>query len=232
MPSPFSIDAEERLMAIIEMIENTNPDIVTLQEIWLNKYILYLKMRLPEYNFIYANTLFYNQTGLLTLIRIKPIHVQVDYFGRSMKHNLAELLFNKGFISVDIKINNEKWSIFNTHLYASFSKNIETLNKQLVTLFSNLPDANVILCGDLNIDEVQFLEFNQDKFFRLCDSTPTVDIANPYAYAKFNKYFMKDKSKKVDYLLYRNSYTLRNEYEVIKSPVVSDHFPIFTCISF
>ncbi|MFZ2150193.1 MAG: endonuclease/exonuclease/phosphatase family protein [Minisyncoccia bacterium] len=230
-PSPLSTDCLKRLSTIVSMIEAQNPEIVTLQEVWSNKYIFYLKKRLPQYFFISSETLFYNQSGLVTLLKQKPLHHRIKFFKLSFRHNLTEIFFHKGYITANIEINGEKWTIVNTHLYAAFSKKTEIITReQFDNIILTAQETSVILSGDLNLTEEKFNQINQEKFSRLCDSQITLgDPNNPYAYKRFNKFMVKN--KKIDYMLYYYNKALNSKYEIVKTPFVSDHYPMFCKIN-
>lgn len=227
LPPPFSADSFKRLSVIVDMIEARNPNIVTLQEVWSNKYVFYLRKRLPQYFFIYSKTAFYNQSGLLTLLKQEPKDSQIKFFKLSGRHNVTELFFHKGYITADMEINGEKWIVVNTHLYAAFSKNAEAITEeQFAELMLTLSKKNIILCGDLNLVEEKFSKINQGKFSRLCNSEITFgDSHNPYAYKRFNKFMVKN--KKIDYILYKSTLAPRYQYELLKTPFVSDHYPLY-----
>jgi len=73
-------------------------------------------------------------------------------------------------------------------------------------------------------------QISEGKFFRLCNSEPTSDMGNPYCHERFNK-FISNESKKIDYLLFRGKSPEKVDFEIIKSPFVSDHYPMFVKIT-
>ncbi len=227
-PTPLSTDCYLRLSHIVEMIKTRDPDIITLQEVWSNKYISYLKEKLSGYFFIYAQTTFYNQSGLVTILRQEPKDYKVNFFKLSPHHNFTEFFLHKGYITTDIELNGENWTVTNTHLYAAFTKKTEVIiENQFKELVSKMPNSKVVICGDLNLSEDKIQELGGEKLKRFCDSQNTSDINNPYAHARFNSWIIGNKSKKIDYMLYKNSTVIDSQYEIIKTPFVSDHYPMF-----
>lgn len=231
-PIPLSSDCDFRLIKILDMIKERDPDIITLQEVWSNKYLKYLAQNLQGYFLISSKSPIYNQSGLVTFVKKQPLSSEINFFKLSFRQNFTEWILRKGYITVVIELGGKKFTIVNTHLYASFSKFAKIIpEKQLANLMNSIPNNNVILCGDLNLGENEIEQINQDKFVRLCNSEPTSDIKNIYCHKRFNK-FMSNKSKKIDYFFFGKKLPEKFQYEIIKSPFVSDHYPMFTHINF
>ena len=53
LPMFASIDNKKRLNRLINVIKEHVPDLIALQEVWLTKYIKYLKKSLPDYFFCF-----------------------------------------------------------------------------------------------------------------------------------------------------------------------------------
>ena len=232
-PPPISADCNNRLSSIIDLIKERDPKIICLQEVWSNKYLEYLKQKLTNYHCVSSGSLFYNQSGLAIFLKEKPLSFRVNFFKLSFRHNFTEWFLRKGYIEANIKINGVKWTIVNTHLYAAFSKKTEIIiEKQFLELISKISGTDVFLCGDLNLEEGKFEKLNQGRFSRLCDLQNTSDVNNPYARKRFNSFIIGNKSKKIDYLIYKSGPAVQSEYEVIKKPFVSDHYPMFCQATF
>lgn len=232
-PSPISTDCKTRISAIVGMVRQRNPQIICLQEVWSNKYLNHLKQKFSDYHCVSSGSSFYNQSGLVIFLKEKPISHKTNHFKLSLKQNFTEWFLRKGYIEVSIKLNGIEWKIVNTHLYAAFSKKTEIIiEEQFLELVSKIQEKNVILSGDLNLSEEKFNELNQGKFSRLCDSQNTSDINNPYGHARFNYFIMGNKSKKIDYIIYKSALSAESKHEMIKAPFVSDHYPMFCQVSF
>jgi endonuclease/exonuclease/phosphatase family metal-dependent hydrolase len=228
---PLSSDCYGRMDKIVAMIKEKNPEIITLQEVWSNRYISYLEEKLPNYTFIFSKTPFWNQSGLVTILKQAPLNYKVNFFKLSRHHNFTEFFLRKGYITTEVMLEDEKWYLINTHLYAAFSgKGAKITEEEFTELVSKLPSTNVLLCGDFNFEEQKFNELNSGRFSRMCNSEITFGgDGNPYARARFNA--LMKKNKKIDYLLYKSPSILNTEYEVIKSPFVSDHYPMYAKIT-
>ena len=232
-PPPLSSDCEARLTNIIKIINEHGPDIITLQEIWSNKHLRYLKDELSDYTALSSGSMIYNRSGLVTFTKPRPASSKIGFFKLSIKHNPTEWFLHRGYIKVDLKLNNHDFSIINTHLYAPFSTRAKAITEhQFEELIKNIPSSgSVLISGDLNIDEQKFAKMNQDKFLRLCDSQPPSDAKNPYSYGRFNR-LMSHENKKIDYMLFRGKILPKSEYQLIQAPFVSDHYPMFCRLNF
>src|SRR3989344_5921156 len=206
-PPPISADCDTRLSSIVDLIKERDPEIICLQEVWSNKYLKLLKQKLTDYHCVSSGSLFYNQSGLVIFLKEKPLSSHVNFFKLSFHHNFTEWFLRKGYVETDIKRNGDKWTIINTHLYAAFSKKTEkVIDEQFLELASKISGMNIILCGDLNLEEEKFEKLNQGKFSRLCDSQNTSDINNPYSRKRFNSFIIGNKSKKIDYITYKSGF--------------------------
>lgn len=194
-----------------------------------------MQQELPNYHCVSSGTPFYNQTGLVTFLKEKPLSSQINYFKLSFQHNVTEWFLRKGYITIKTKLGGHEFTIINTHLYAAFSTGAEVITeKQFSEIIRVATQDNVILCGDLNLKEEIMDGINRGTFSRLCDSQYTLDANNPYGNKRFNKLNMEKKpgSKKIDYFLYKGNFKTAANYETIKAPFVSDHYPMFCRTSF
>src|SRR3989338_2249372 len=167
-PPPVSVDCSVRLSAIIGIIKKLKPEIISLQEVWPNKYLSYLKQELPNYYCVSSGTPFYNQSGLVTFLKEKPLSSKVNYFKLSFQHNVTEWFLRKGYITAKIKLGGHELTIINAHLYAAFSTGAEVITeKQFSEIMREAIQDNVILCGDLNLKEETMESINQGIFSRL-----------------------------------------------------------------
>lgn len=226
-PTPLSSDSSIRLSKILDMINEYSPDIITLQEVWSNKHLNFLKQKLPKYFSTSSKTLFYNQSGLVIFIKQHPAFQKVNFFKLSLDQNFTEWFLHKGYISIDFELGNKKFTLINTHLYAPFSKSTKNIPEEQLELVADLTlKENTIICGDFNLEEEKVEKILGQKFVRICNSEPTSDGKSPYSYKRFNKY-MSHQSKKIDYIFFKNTTPVKFDYRLIKNPFVSDHYPMF-----
>lgn len=221
------MDSRTRLAAIIALIKEHGPEIICLQEVWSNAYLRSLKRQLPDYYCVSSGTSFYNQSGLVFFSKEKPLSSEIYYFKRSLKQNFTEWFLRKGYITVKIDLGGQEWTVINTHLYAAFSSGAEIITEQQFEEMVHARGSNTILCGDLNLEKEALERLNQGVFSQLCNAEFTLAADNPYSTKLFNRLGMrKNRSKKIDYVLYKGQRRITSECQVITQPFVSDHFPI------
>lgn len=225
LPAPLAADCKIRVSKIADVILAYEPDIVTLQEVWTNSDLAYLKRRLALYHCVSSGSRLYNQSGLVTFLKAKPISSRMTFFKRSVRHNATEWIARKGYLEVDIEIQGVTRTIVNTHLYAAFTIQAESIaEEQFSELVSKVSTIQSITCGDLNLSEAEFEKVNEGRLQRLCDSQNTFDELNPYKHQKFNAIATGIEGGKIDYMTYANMTISHVEYRVIKNPFVSDHY--------
>lgn len=220
MPPPISVDNEKRLKKIIQMIGEYHPDFITLQEVWLQKYVALFRKELPAYTFTASSGNFFNQSGLVTGVFGQDKFAEKHVFDITPKHSLIEKWGGKG---CHIYSHND-FQIVNTHLYNAMSKEEKLIPaSQLKCIERYISTTNTVLCGDLNIEEKAFIKRNT-----LFDYQPlgsfTLLVYNPYANLRFNE---TQYSKIIDYVVPTKNSGLRVETMVIDEPAVSDHCPMF-----
>jgi exonuclease III len=232
LPPPFSAENKKRLKRFVKLVERLKPDVITLQEVWLNRYVDYLKIKLKDY-FVFATRKgFLNKSGLVTLTRIKPTSSRIGFFGITKNHSIRERFARKGCHVIKIPIGKKIVSIINTHLYTPIKKADKKITmKQFEFLKKISSKCNAIIQGDLNLKLNEVLKLNKGHF--LCDSKKDITFSkkNKYHNSRINM-FLEDSSARIDHVLSRilpkKKMTFRSK--VIKSPLLSDHFAVFAMV--
>lgn len=223
LPFFFSINNKKRLGKIIALIKKINPDIITLQEVWLSIYVAELQKMLSDYTFTSSNPSFFNRAGLVIGVK-RNMPVTNHPFIPTKEYSLVEKWGGKGYQILHLP---ENILLLNTHLYASTKVAEENIAKiQFGLLSSVIGIERGILVGDLNIEQNDFLKINN-----IFQYTPSPD----YTLVKTNMYANVGRnntpySKKIDYVL--GSSGLYVTEEIISDDTLSDHFPIIGTIEY
>lgn len=220
LPEPFAVDNIVRLKKIIRLIQEYRPDYITLQEVWLQKYVTVLRTELPGYTFTASSGRFFNQSGLVTGILGANNYAERYTFNFTPAYSTVEKWGKKGCHTYT----KDELTLMNTHLYSAtneIERNIPFLQFQCIE--KNVGNTNAILCGDLNIEEREFISTNKLFTYNPVDCF-TLLVYNPYANKRFN---FTPYSKTIDYILPTKRSGLNISVQVIDEPVVSDHCALF-----
>ncbi len=218
LPPPFSAENNERIRKIINLIKKHNPDIITLQEVWLKKYAKKIRNGLEGYLFFQSRSNIFNKSGLLFGTKLKPISFTEDYFPVEKIHSIHEKIGKKGYQIAEIR---PGFYVMNTQLYAPEKKGeIEISISQFRILEKISRDKRTILSGDLNIHDNLFVKMN--KAFKY---TPigkfTVSLKNKYANMRFNRPHHANKT--IDYII--GTKKMHHVKTKVVNPIqVSDHY--------
>lgn len=226
MPPPLSSENKKRLKQIIRMIKHHNPDIIALQEVWLHKYVDQIKEHFKDYFIITTRKKFFNNAGLVTLSKIKPLSAKIKYFDITKKHNFLEKLGRKGYHMLEIPVAKKIYTFVNTHLYCPRSdKEMEITSRQFCEIKNATKEQEAILTGDLNIEEDKFVDLNANHFYYKPIGEITICNNNKYHQKMINKHLKAD--MKADYSLIKSK-AKRMISDVVRTPVISDHFAVLT----
>ncbi len=208
----------KRLKLIIKTIKKIDPDIVALQEVWLNKHVKIIESELKEYSFIKSKSRVFNKTGLLTGVKIKKQKHKIKSFPITNKHSFIERIAKKGFHIIQISQN---LFFVNTQLYAPTNIKEKSITfEQFNCIQKEIMDKKIILVGDLNIIKKDLIKLN--KIFNCdCDDENTLSINNPY---------VVESNKKVDYVLLTKNNNLNISTKTLTNPILSDHYFILASI--
>ena len=226
-PCSFSIKNKDRLESLIRLIRKNDPHIITLQEMWSNKYINYLKENLTDYHFSYKNSKIINKTGLITITKNKPLSFKNNIFPTTKEHNITELFLKKGYSKTIIKINKSKLKIINTHLYAPISKSTSTIPECQFKIILKDINNNSLVCGDFNLNHHHIKKLITDKNIDiLTNRNITRSKKNIYTQKRFNKLF-SNKNVDIDHILAKIK-GVKSRTKIIKKPLFSDHYAILS----
>lgn len=220
LPTPFSPKNKERINGILDLIKSENPDIITLQEVWLKKYARDFEENLSEYKFFYSKSEIFNKSGLLTGVKRSVISFYQDYFPITKNHSRREKIGLKGFQALEISKN---VFVINTQLYApenSHEKSIAVSQFKQIEKFSE--GKKVILSGDLNLDEDVFLRVNKTFYYK----SPlgfTIANKNPYCNIRLNA--LHDADRTIDYIVSNDKKMFPN-VKIFNPVNLSDHYPM------
>lgn len=232
LPPPLSAENSFRIDKLVNLVNEMGPDIVTLQEIWLNRYLRKIRRKLKKYHLVSSGSKFFNKSGLVTLSIHKPIYTNFHPFNVTPKYSFSEFLARKGLLTANLRKGNKLFSIVNTHTYGGNKgkrgQRIKT--KQLRILKEQITlEYPVITAGDFNTTPGKLFQFAKD-FISDSKVVPTQSRSDKYTKRRFNRIENRKKKRfyKLDYVLLRtkseNSYIKTN---TINSPQISDHRPVF-----
>ena len=220
LPPPFSSENGTRLRRIIDFIKKQNPDILTLQEVWLKKDVRKFKKNFPDYKFFHSNSRFFNKSGLLFGVKWVPKSFFQSYFDKTSIHSKRERIGSKGYQLVEVSSGT---FIINTQLYApETSKEMRITLSQFDEIQRITLGKKAILSGDLNLEEDEFLNSNRVFYYR----SPlgfTISKKNKYCHEMFNKFSHTDKT--IDYIV-SNERLLNVDSKIFNPVTVSDHYPM------
>lgn len=156
-------------------------DIILLQECF-DETFQNLENIFPKHN-IYRGKL--NHINLMNsgLVILSKFYIEKHdfYIYKSLNSNTNELFCEKGFISIDIKVNNQIIKIINTHMQSSYFAKFDEYAllqfDELMNYINNIK-TKFVLGGDFNID-IEDLKKNKD--------------------VKYNLYYPKNKTIYVDF---------------------------------
>ncbi len=225
LPPPFSVNNKKRLSQIINLIKGNSPKIIALQEVWSSKNVEKIKYSLKEYFFIKSSSTLFNKSGLLTGYLKNISHFEINHFPITKKYNLLEKVVGKGYHVLGLSDN---LFFVNTHLYNPINSSEKSINKlQFKTLQRLKPSKELIIVGDLNLNEGDLIKLN--KRFNYDNSHGfTVSSSNKLTKTGFNKF--GDSDLKIDYHLATKKISNSIVTKCVKKPIVSDHYMLISNI--
>jgi endonuclease/exonuclease/phosphatase family metal-dependent hydrolase len=234
---PNFVRAKKHITRFILKIQPYSPDIILLQEVFREKWLLKNTKVLTEYTPLYKTNSLFIEGGLVILIRknlynhLLSLGCQFNLFyqnynkqGVIRSAQLVSHISKKGYLHLRISTNKGVFDIINTHTTSAFNSKANKINKKLNLLLSqlnqfkkflsSLPNSNKIIGGDFNYDIIQ-------------DS----DLFNLYSHFPIQKLptFPKNSSR-IDFILTDN---LNIESGILlrhSSDRISDHNGLFVSI--
>jgi len=230
-----SRDIQKRMENFVAMVDKLDPDVILLQEVWKVKYANYLKKALPKYYSVSSEKFWLaNKCGLVAFSKLPVYDVSFIEYDSKKGSSLLEKLAKKGILSFKIKYEGSEIGFYTAHLYNwSTAKEKQFTISQLVEFVQLAKTKTSISAGDLNLklDEVQ----NVCKGLISIDESVenTVSENNPYTKGKIHKNMSKmgenKLNRKTDYFLFNFPLNkIVTQTKVIRDPLVSDHYPLFT----
>ncbi len=228
LPAPIASDQKKRLQRFILLVKRTDPDIITLQEVWLGKYITFIRKNLKGYHLHRAGKGVFNKSGLVTLSKKAPSSSHFHLFPKLKGVGRMEKLAGKGYLVIMLSLFGRKFHVVNTHLYCPMVEKKKKITEQQFGMLKSISrSGNWIISGDLNIDEPEFKKLNMGHFTHHTAKVYTVSKENKYARSRMNRFGKGD--KKLDYTLLRaKSNNIIMHTEVLQNPKVSDHYAVLT----
>jgi len=228
---PFGISRKNKIRKeqILIEIKKKNPDIITLQEVWLIKDINYFKKHLKNYHPVHSNSLFFNKSGLLTLTKEKPSEVKKVIFPIAKRSSLIERIGAKGLHSINLAFKRKKLHIINVHLYFPIKKEDKLIDFLELKFINHLINKSTIVLGDLNLNYNSLKKWRKYDSFKLGGRKPTYSSKDVYAkkYGDKRKFFRD----KIDYSLLSKKSKLKLVSKTITAPVLSDHYALEGTVS-
>ncbi len=223
LPPPFAADHETRLDGFARIVRGRNPDLVLLQEVWLERYLTGLRRRLPEYAAFAPNPRIGNPTGLVILSRLPHSDACCRTFPTRLDFNIEEKLARKGFLSVTCSAGPVPFRVVTTHLYAhkgDLEFGFTQAQFQVVKDFCGTRAEPVILGGDMNLEPGALFPLVGGVFAIEPQGARTAVRAHP--------------GGRIDYVMSRSSleWEVAVRSESVTEPVVSDHFPVYAEVTF
>ncbi|MBU1108261.1 MAG: endonuclease/exonuclease/phosphatase family protein [Candidatus Riflebacteria bacterium] len=223
-PVPFFFNQAQRIAAFARSARQLDPDIIFLQEVWDNNSLALLIAAFPGYYSIYTAGIGYNYSGLLILSRFPAKKASAKRFAVSLKHNVEELIAQKGFILVETTIRGQPFYLLNTHLYSADRSKLYRPNlvqfSRVADIVENLPAA-AIIGGDMNLIPADLEARIPDDIVRDNCDLSTAGYPKP--------------TQKLDYIMVRPHHgkTATVNSRRIDAPLrFSDHTPIYAEIYF
>ncbi len=222
LPFPFAHSHGQRLYDTVSLIDRLNPDLVTLQEVWLYAHAEALRTSLPEYWMTIFPLDLFNRGGLVVFSRRQPTRAVYGSFGRTWLHNPVEHLAGKGYLRLTFS-EPLTFDLVCTHVYAPKNSYERTISDSQIAHLDRIiraASAPAVLAGDLNT------------------RVPRLRELLPEGYSWERNLQSRTQARldgtKIDYLLARPSASISVtiESQPILDPIVSDHLPLIATITF
>lgn len=227
LPWPFSADKKKRLQQLVAFIKDTSPDILALQEVWLNWDIHALADALPEYHVFAKHWQLYNPSGLVFVSRY-PITSSL-YIPYHIKIFHKEMPSRKGILACECRLNGKTIQLLNTHVYYAASEmESQSQISQVNHLVSFLDRRPTLLFGDFNVSYDK-LQLPSDFTIISDTSEKSMDEHNPFRNSRFNKVNTSDR---LPDMLFANFPVDVKRKWIAHDIAMSDHHPVISDITF
>ena len=235
----------ERIDSIAKYLENTDADVLVLQEVFhrssRKKLSTLLHKKYPNRTKVGRTSFFGVSSGVLIFSK----HEIVEEKHVSFKHATgSDRLAKKGGVSVLIKFKNKLTQIIGTHLQAGGgNKRINIRKNQIKKLktLSNTSDSVItsIYAGDFNIDQKSEAYLDLLQTLKCKNDLPKGEIKSTANFSDQELMEAKGRAKWIDFILLRNKRKAHYKKSIIQSPRcrirnklvrLSDHNPIHSSI--
>ena len=221
LPRPWASERQERLECFFAMVASWQPDIVTLQEVWLNPDLGRIRRALPEYWAAGVPPFVFNRGGLVVFSRFPIREARHAFYPLTKQHSFVETLAQKGFLQVDIEVGGRLVRVIDTHLYASPSSSSNRFPVWQFEILRRLTaevELPTIVAGDLNIRQDSLFELNAGHFTTETMHGPPEERGTT----------VRQPHRKIDFILGRSpeNVGMLIESRTLRDPVVSDHIPV------
>lgn len=244
-------DSKNRIKKFRELVEQNKPDLIAVQEVWLNRQVKEIAKQLkgyfpltikgvPGHSGIRSKFVPFNWTGLAVFAKVKPSNTSIHlYPSIKRREGLHERYARKGFLEAVFDFDKLKLSLINTHLYdwrQYFRMSITTGQLKNMLSYSNDSDIS-LFCGDFNLSNVEVVNLAGGSFIHDGATEYTSVKENKYRQGRFYHFFNRalydvKQNRKVDHILIKPNKNLFIKIKtiVIKEPLISDHYPLLATI--
>ena len=232
LPLRLSSHNTKRVDRIFKLIDELDPDVITLQEVWDVSYLNEFARKFSDYYLISKPNWLFNEAGLMTFSKHPVITNKLFYFKPTEHYKFIEKGAKKGFMVTKIDFKGKEINIVNTHLYCSAiwsTKKDQEITKNQYRLIEKVFKKSkilTILFGDFNMDYYELEKLR--KTFKIPNKKPvtTVTMDNIYTNARLNS--NRIYNRQLDYMLYvENGTKIDVNLKVLNKEKVSDHYPLY-----
>jgi endonuclease/exonuclease/phosphatase family metal-dependent hydrolase len=247
----FAPHSTKRLRSIIDHINDLNPDIVCLQEIFLPWHKRMLEKRLKEkypYSFVPRSGFFRTAGGLCFFSRFpitEPSFQKFSETGSWSDWTWVNKINSQGFMRLTV-LAPTPCHFVHSHLSCNFQNDFTDTNPQTriqkiqlgqcAEAIKTFPESEAVFCiGDLNVPPHTELFSDFLQKIGAHDLTSTLESSLRGVFYPFPNYFSKIIHKgKIDYILLRGKKETSSSWHYVwkDGEILSDHAGILTEINF
>jgi exonuclease III len=227
---PNFVRAKRNISKFLKKIKPYNPDLILLQEVFREKWLIKNSVELDGYLALYKTNPLFIEGGLVILIK-KDIYnmllhlgfhfelIYQDYTlqGVLRSAQIVSHISKKGYLHLKICNSSDVIDIINTHTTSAFSKKEKKVNRKLQVLQSQLqefssytytlPESKAVIGGDFNFDILA----DSELFPNYCHYPSTKKITFP------------KHSTRIDFILTRNIDSMKLKILNSVRMNISDH---------
>jgi endonuclease/exonuclease/phosphatase family metal-dependent hydrolase len=237
LPQPFSIQNKERIKKFHDVVDKYKPDIIFLQEVWLNNDVDYINNIFKNYYFVYKKNHLFNETGLLILSKFTPVLVEKHNFVHSKNSAIYDRFAKKGWLFARFRVKNEILDVLNTQLNCPINqkqKYVWTEQYSELKSFIDQNSANLLLAGDINGEHEDLISKSAkaENLSKSSSSYSQNNIFNKRGFHKFTWRFFNYDLDIDNVLLFTKRKTDHMTKRILTDVLVSDHYPILVEVNY